>query len=477
MAVRARTRLWLASGATAALVLPLGWMWQASLLPGSYDMAEMGYADWGGGQQGSHDHHHGTAVADLEIDPDLPADVTETFTVATEGDRFTVNGTTPGPVLRASEGDVVEVTLVNDDVVEGATLHWHGIDVTNAADGVAGVTQDAVMPGEEHVYRFVAEDAGSYWYHSHQVSHEQVQKGLFGAVVIEPRGGTGAAVDEVVLLHQYGAGGTVNGEPGTTVVDAAPGDVVRLRLVNTDNGLATAWLPGVDFRVLAVDGRDLNQPEELRDVAVEVPAGGRVDVGFTVPDAGARLDLSGGAAVVVGPADPDAARTRAPGEVLDLLAYGAPEPPPFDVTRPDRRFDYVIDRRPGFLDGVPGLWWTVNGGLYPDVPMFMVSEGDVVVFEIVNDSPDSHPMHLHGHHALVLSRDGEPATGSPWWTDSLEVGVGERYEIAFLADNPGLWMDHCHNLPHAAEGLVAHLMYDGVASSYRVGGDRVNRPE
>ena len=100
-----------------------------------------------------------------------------------------------------------------------------------------------------------------------------------------------------------------------------------------------------------------------------------------------------------------------------------------------------------------------------------------MVFRIENDSGETHPMHLHGHHAVVLSRDGEPATGSPWWVDSLEVGEGETFEIAFLADNPGLWMDHCHNLPHAAEGLVAHLMYDGVTSSYRVGGDAGNEPE
>ena len=123
------------------------------------------------------------------------------------------------------------------------------------------------------------------------------------------------------------------------------------------------------------------------------------------------------------------------------------------------------------------MWWSINGHLFPDVPMFMVTEGDVVVMEIHNSSDDAHPMHLHGHHAVVLSRDGEPATGSPWWVDSLEVGVGETYEIAFLADNPGIWMDHCHNLPHAAEGLVAHLMYTGVTSSYRVGGDAENQPE
>ena len=84
--------------------------------------------------------------------------------------------------------------------------------------------------------------------------------------------------------------------------------------------------------------------------------------------------------------------------------------------------------------------------------MYMVSEGDVVRFTIENNSDDTHPMHLHGHHAVVLAKDGEAATGSPWWVDSLEVGVGESYEIAFVADNPGLWMDHCHNLSTPPRG-------------------------
>jgi FtsP/CotA-like multicopper oxidase with cupredoxin domain len=86
-------------------------------------------------------------------------------------------------------------------------------------------------------------------------------------------------------------------------------------------------------------------------------------------------------------------------------------------------------------------------------------------------------MHLHGHHAVVLSRNGQPATGSPGWVDSLEVKVGERFEIAFVADNPGIWMDHCHNLPHASEGLVAHMMYGGVTSSFKIGDDAGNEPE
>jgi FtsP/CotA-like multicopper oxidase with cupredoxin domain len=81
------------------------------------------------------------------------------------------------------------------------------------------------------------------------------------------------------------------------------------------------------------------------------------------------------------------------------------------------------------------------------------------------------------NHAVVLSRNGVEASGSPWWVDSLDVRDGETYEIAFVADDPGIWMDHCHNLEHAAEGLVAHLMYEGVSTSYVVGGEAGNSPE
>ena len=109
--------------------------------------------------------------------------------------------------------------------------------------------------------------------------------------------------------------------------------------------------------------------------------------------------------------------------------------------------------------------------------MFMVAEGDVIRMTIMNDSGEVHPMHLHGHHALVLSRNGVAATGSPWWVDSLNVNDGESYEIAFIADNPGIWVDHCHNLPHAVDGLITHLMYEGVTTPFVVGGKAGNKPE
>jgi FtsP/CotA-like multicopper oxidase with cupredoxin domain len=189
------------------------------------------------------------------------------------------------------------------------------------------------------------------------------------------------------------------------------------------------------------------------------------------------VHIGGPTGIVLGSRSHQAAVTPRPETTLDLLSYGTPAPLGFDPNRPDRRFRYDIGRRPGFLDGRPGLFWTINGHLYPDVPMFLVSEGDVVRVSLSNHSGEVHPMHLHGHHAVVLGRDGAPTTGSPWWVDSLNVADGESYEVAFVADNPGIWMDHCHNLTHAVDGLVAHLMYEGITTPFLVGGTAGNRPE
>jgi FtsP/CotA-like multicopper oxidase with cupredoxin domain len=482
----ARLSLALGIAATLALLVPLAVMWNNSRLPDSYDMAAMGYPDYGGGphempmdgmdMSGMSDMP-GTPVKDLVADPDRPADVETTLTVHQDGDRFTVNGTSPGPTLTATVGDMVQVTLVNDNVEDGTTLHWHGVDVPNAMDGVAGVTQDAVMPGEQFVYRFVANHVGTYWYHSHQISHEQVRNGLLGALIVQPEAAPTGVVDQLALLHLYDSEATVNGQKGTVAAEAAPGTQVRLRIVNTNNGVAPVWVSGAPYRVLAVDGYDLNEPTDVEDAKVMVPAGGRYDLGFTVPGGGVRVDFAGVTAMTFGGDPTGGDGATIPEVAVDLLSYGTPASLYFDPTKPDRRFEYSIGRRPGFLDGRPGRWWTINGHLFPDTPMYMVQEGDVVTFEIDNHSGKSHPMHLHGHHAVVLSRDGTPASGSPWWVDSLEVPDGHTYVIAFEADNPGIWMDHCHNLPHAQQGLVSHLMYMGVTSSFLIGGKPGNQPE
>src|SRR5258707_11068930 len=101
-------------------------------------------------------------------------------------DAYTYNGTVPGPELRVQQGDMVVVTLVNK-LPSSTTIHWHGISVPNAEDGVAGLTQDAVKPGESYTYRFIANEVGTYWYNSHQDTSTQLPLGLYGAIIIEPK--------------------------------------------------------------------------------------------------------------------------------------------------------------------------------------------------------------------------------------------------------------------------------------------------
>ena len=277
-----------------------------------------------------------------------------------------------------------------------------------------------------------------------------------------------------ILLHTYpGQSRSLNGQLGESRLDAAAGDVVRLRVINTDNAATVAWVAGAPMRVVAVDGVDLTGGALVSGRKVLVTAGGRVDLEVTVPAGGVRLQVPGVSLAVGGRTRPPSAREF----VKDLLTYGSREALPFDPESPDKRLEYSIGRLPGFLDGMSGIWWSINGRIGKNVPMYVVAEGDVVRMTISNHSGEAHPMHLHGHHLLVLSRNGVPATGAQWWVDSLHVDHGETYEIAFVADNPGIWMDHCHNLPHAKDGLMAHVMYDGVTTPYLLGRGSGNEPE
>ena len=486
---RPRARTVIAVVAAVVVLGVPGWLWWSSLLPSRYSVMDMGYVDAGGGptagpvaMAGMPGMAPGRSVATLTDPTTAQPDVRVTLVARKERTRlasgqeidgYTLNGTSPGPQITAVEGQLVEVRLQNASVPAGVVLHWHGMEVPGAMDGTAGVTQDAVPPGGEFVYRFRATHAGTFWYHSHQVTHEQVERGLFGALVITPRVPP-AGVDALALVHLYEGRRTINGLAGDVPVTAPPGTPVRVRVVNTDAGPMRVWPTGGEFRLVAVDGREVHGPTPLRDTSVEVTAGGRADIEVVAPPpgGGVRVEIGGNSAVVLGTPPPP---TPVPATTVDMLTYGTPAPLGFDPAAPDRRFEYAIGRSFGFMDGVPGLWWTVNGHLYPDVPMYVVREGDVVSMHVSNSSGEVHPMHLHGHRMVVLARNGVPASGSPWWVDSLNVGDGESYDVAFVADNPGIWSDHCHNLIHAEDGLVVHLMYAGVAPSYEIGG--ANTPE
>lgn len=498
----------------------------SSQLPETFSMMSHSNVDFGGGSEvehgasragtegmdaahahEGHDHHADggdaeSPVAVTELSGPAHGAPDEKFTLTAEKsemelssgktiEAWTFDGKSPGPELRVREGDLVEVVLENKNIEDGATLHWHGVDVPNAEDGVAGLTQNAVMPGESHTYRFVAEDPGTFWYHSHQVSSEQVRKGLFGAFIVEPED-AGEEREFTVMAHSWGnpgSGGavTLNADDALRREEVEPGTEVRMRLVNTDSYPVVFSVAGVPFEVAAIDGTDMNEPDELTDTRMELAAGGRYDITFTMPDSPVRLGVVGGVGIsgdapnlglIVSP-DGDGEIPESEGEaVFDPSRYGEPEETPFDASSDfDREFEVVMDNRFGFYDGGFNFLWTMNGEVFPDTPMHMVREGDLVKTTFVNRSFMDHPMHLHGHHILVLSRNGARVSGSPWWADTLNVAPGETYEVAYRADNPGIWMDHCHNLDHAALGMTMHLGYEGVETPFMAGEATGNVPE
>ena len=274
----------------AALVVAIAlgaWAWKSSLLPGSYNVMDYGSVDYGGGEVPPADHagHAGVSVATLRGPAGQPdaryrlvaREATIRLPSGKEVDALTFDGTVPGPELRAHRGDLVEVTLVNRDVEPGVTIHWHGVDVPNAEDGVAGVTQDAVRPGGSYTYRFRADQTGTFWYHSHESSSTQVARGLFGAFVIEPREpAADPTLDVPVVAHELDGIETLDGRDGLTSRTVSPGTVVRLRLVNTDNAPKPFVLSGSPFRVVAIDGTDLNRPGLIDGhPTLRVAAGGR----------------------------------------------------------------------------------------------------------------------------------------------------------------------------------------------------------
>lgn len=412
---------------------------------------------------------------------------------------WTYNNLLPGPELRVTQGDRLKVTLINH-LPESTTIHWHGIRLPNAEDGVAGVTQDAVPPGGTFTYDFVVPDAGTYWYHSHQDTESQVPHGLYGALIVLPKTETSQtyAHDYAVTIGDVSSQDkdneiVVNGTPGDYHLNAQPGDLVRLRIINAEQAdmtgsPETVALVGAPYQVVALDGNDLNQPQEIGPELLSLGVGQRADLVFRMPASGQvklfdeRLPLGShvprNETVSIGtgavPARPD----RTSLNTFDLTTYGVAAADPltsrtsFDVNQ-----DLHIQNGHGFRDGGWENVHMINGKSSPYTDPIVVYPGQVVHLRFINETDEYHPMHLHGHTFTILSKNGKPLTGSPVKLDSILVGPNETWDVAFVANNPGLWMLHCHVLLHAQFGLSTMIVYANVMTPYVIGTKSGNFPE
>jgi FtsP/CotA-like multicopper oxidase with cupredoxin domain len=418
-----------------------------------------------------------------------------------ETDVWAYNGSVPGPEIRLRQGDRLRVAVENR-LGESTTVHWHGVRVPNAMDGVPEVTQ-APIPSEggTFVYEFELPDAGTYWYHPHQRSFEQVGRGLSGALIVEE--GVPIAVDRDVvwvlddwrlkpdgsisgdfgnmfdISHNGRVGNTVsvNGRVPTTFAVRA-GERIRLRLINVANArIFGLEFRGHDPRIIALDG----QPVEPH--AAE---GGRIVLGPAMR-ADLVIDMTGepGAATqVVDSFYPRLAyklldiayapdrpiRKRPPDTPIALPANTMPEP---DLTRAQR---HDITFSGGMMGGMMGammggrrmdmremmqhgMAWAINGvsmQSHAHEALLTLSKGRPYILALRNDTAWHHPMHLHGHAFRVIARNGQP-TARREWQDTVLIAPRESADIAFVADNPGDWMFHCHILEHQAGGMMGSI--------------------
>ncbi len=402
-------------------------------------------------------------------------------------DVWTYDGISPGPTLRVRQGDLVIVHLVNHLSI-AVTIHWHGVSVPNSADGVAGVTQDAVKPGQSYTYRFLAKDPGTYWYHSHQESFEETGNGLYGMLVVEPaRPQVHDDVDATLAMHTWNGTLAFNMSAGTQSLNARPGQWVRLRLVNVDNSAHQLTLLGAPFLVAALDGHDLNGPTPLTGVPLSIDAAKRYDLRLQMPPRGsvalALLTTNSNGQyqatprVLVGQGSLSSVTISQ--KMFDFTTYGRSAP---DSISPSSHFDvtYTISLSiaPGFSNMRPGAVFTLDGKSFPNTPTLIVKSGQLIRLRFINDmGGGDHPMHLHGHTFTVLTKNGHLLTGSPVHLDTISVGPHETYEVAFYANNPGLWMIHCHNLYHANHGMDMMLAYPNISTPYTIGYASGNFPD
>lgn len=391
---------------------------------------------------------------------------------------WTFGETIPGPLLDAKVGDRVIIDFTNR-LPEPTTIHWHGIRLPAAMDGSVAM-QDPIPPGASFRYEFTLKDAGLFWYHPHVRSDVQVQKGLYGAFRV--RGAGEPVVDEerVVVLDDVRLkdDGTLSeylddttkmmGREGNTfllngVANAAlpvqAGSLVRLRLVNVANGrFFNLRLPGHTWRVIGTDGGLIEQPYDTEKLLIS--PGERYDV-LLVPTGapGDSLDLvnepyergheTGNApAVTVARVvfRPDAALT---GRALPSTTRTVPAIDAASITIP-----LVLNE--GVQNGE--LAFTVNGAVYPQVPMVSVPLGQSRLLDITNESEMDHPFHLHGFFFQALEQNGVALPLARMGNkDTIIVPAKARLKLVSTFDEPGMWMYHCHILEHAEGGMMGEI--------------------
>ncbi len=409
------------------------------------------------------------------------------------------NGQVPGPLIRLKQSETLSVDFHNE-LAEGSAIHWHGIRIDNAMDGTVGLTQDSVLPGENFHYQFAVPDAGTFWYHAHQRSSEQVDRGLYGILIIDEPfppdtdedvllvfddwrlGQRGLIEPSFNNLHDIAHAGrignwlTVNGR-GSETIRVREGDRLRLRLVNTANSLVMPLtLPAWDAWVVALDGMPVQKPLRLES-EISLAPGQRADLivdvsAVFVTEASINFlhrDLSIPLVHFAFAKGKGRLMHQEPPYALPPNSVSPASSVPDDsylmVMKGGAMGDMTQAEFQGSLHDIRtlvsmGKAWSLNDVVdKPDTPILTAPRGSTqeIVFE--NHTAWPHAMHLHGHHVEVSPEmAGFPTSGvDSILRDTILVPARESVQARFVADNPGKWLLHCHMLEHQSGGMTTWL--------------------
>jgi FtsP/CotA-like multicopper oxidase with cupredoxin domain len=388
------------------------------------------------------------------------------------------NNTLPGPVIKAKKGDTVVVTVKNN-LTESTVIHWHGVRLEATMDGTDEV-QRPIKPGESFEYRFQLPDAGTFWYHAHKNETEQMEKGMYGSLIVEDETDPTFdnerlfMIDDMKLTSQnefkkHGAVGRwierhdgregetllLNGREGL-VINMHAGQTERWRFINSASArYFRLHLSGKKFNILATDGGLLSNLKEVSEILL-VP-GERVDIvagPFAKGETFAIESLPYNRMTFL----KAKRQTFATVQVNDFKTSVVSIPETLRHIEPLAPQDAPVTRKIKLSVGPSlkhGIDFFVNNELHhSDRP---VNIGELQVWEVSNTSLMDHPFHLHGFFFQVIDVNGV-APEYLAWKDTVNLPPKSKVKIAWIPDNrPGKWMYHCHILEHHEAGMMGHF--------------------